>query len=199
MQLRGSKIHRYEIIKHETKKHVFVKFLLIFLVFFGYFAFIATEYGVRDGFFVTALTWSFFVLCTPIADAGFLLDFPVRLLTRIRMFFSELMVWGLAILLNFYAFFVHPEIYTKTNLLLLFQHVLEHPIPFWALIIVSAIGTFMSIQFGDELMDKVRHDERNLYHKQKHQYKFIGMIFVIGLAIILYDFLLKQLGVELPL
>ncbi len=185
MKLKGDKIHHHEIIKHETKKHVFLKFLLIFSVFLIYFIFITVEYGLKDGFFVTMLTWSFFVLCTPIADAGFLLDFPVRLITRIRMFFSESIVWGIAILLNFYTFFIHPEIYTKTKLLLLFQHILAHPFPFWAIILLSAVGTFMSIQFGDELMDKVRHSERNLYKKQKHKYKFIGMIFIMGLAIVL--------------
>ncbi len=199
MQIKGDKIIHYEILKHETKKHVLIKFLLIFLVFFAYFAFIASEYGFRDGFFVTALTWSFFVLCTPVADAGFLLDFPFRLITQIRMFFSELVVWMIAILLNFYAYFLHPEIYVKTKLLMLFKHILDVPFPFWAIIIVSGVGTFMSVLFGDELMDKVKHNERNLYKKHKHRYKFIGMLFVIIISIVLYDFLLKQLGVNLPI
>ncbi len=176
-----------------------IKFLLILLVFLGYFLFIATEYGLEDGFFVTALTWSFFVLCTPVADAGFLIDFPFRLITRIRMFFSEIVVWGIAILLNAYAFFIYPEIYAKTKLLLLFQHILKQPFPFWSIVLVSAIGTFMSIQFGDEMIDKVKHKERTLYEKQKHKYKFWMMIFIALLSIVLYDFLLKQLGVELPL
>ncbi len=199
MQFQGKKVCCREILKHETKKHVFVKFLLVVLVFLGYFGFIASQYGLKDGFFVTALTWSFFVLCTPVADAGFLLDFPFRLITRIRMLFSEIVVWGIAISLNFYAFFVHPEIYDKTELLLLFKHILGQPFPFWAIIFVSLIGTFMSIQFGDELMDKVKHKDRDLYKRQKHRFKFWGMIFIVILSIILYDFLLKQLGVELPI
>jgi hypothetical protein len=65
--------------------------------------------------------------------------------------------------------------------------------------LVSGIGTFMSVQFGDELMDKVRHKDRKLYNKHKHKHKFWGMIFLIILAILLYDFLLKQLGIELPI
>jgi len=193
------KIHHKEMLKHETKKHVLFKFLLVLLVFVGYFAFIATEYGLEDGFFVTALTWSFFVLCTPVADAGFLLDFPFRLITHIRMLFSEMIVWMIAIILNFYAFFVNPSIYEKTELLLLFKHILNQPFPFWAIIIVSAVGTFMSVQFGDELMDKVKHKDRTLYNKHKHKYKFWGMVFIVILSIILYDFLLKKLGVELPI
>lgn len=153
--------------------------MLVLLVFLGYFIFIASQYGLLDGFFVTTLTWSFFVLCTPIADAGFLFDFPFRLITRIRMLFSEIVVWGIAILLNIFTFFIHPEIYSKTKLLLLFKHILEQPFPFWSIIFVSAIGTFMSIKFGDELIDKVKHMERDIYDKHKYRYKYLSMIFII--------------------
>jgi hypothetical protein len=55
-----------------------IKFLLLFTILIFYFAFISFKYGVKDGFAITLLTWSFFVLCTPIADAGFILDFPIR-------------------------------------------------------------------------------------------------------------------------
>ena len=90
-------------------------------------------------------------------------------------------------------------LYTKTKLLMLFKHILDQPIPFWSIIIVSGIGTFMSIKFGDELMDKVKHKERTLYHKHKHKYKFFLMAFVVIISIVLYDFLLSQLGVKLPI
>ena len=115
------------------------------------------------------------------------------------MLFSEIAVWVVTILLNFYAFFFRPEVYTKTDLLIFFKHILEQPFPFWAIIIVSCIGTFMSIQFGDELIDKAKHSERDLYKKQKHHYRLWTMIFIAILSVILYDFLLKQLGVELPI
>jgi hypothetical protein len=53
-----------------------MKFSLVLLIFLGYFIFIAKKYGLQQGLFVSTLSWSFFVLCTPVADAGFLLDFP---------------------------------------------------------------------------------------------------------------------------
>ncbi len=193
------KVNCREIVKHETKRHVFVKFILVVLVFVGYFWFVASQYGLQDGFLVTALTWSFFVLCTPVADAGFLIDFPLRLLTRIRMFWLEIIVWVIAISLNSYAFFAIPTIYEKTKILLLFRSILEQPFPFWAIILISATGTFVSIQFGDELMDKARHKDRQFYQQHKHKHKFIVMLFLFGIALVLYDFLLKQLGVDLPI
>jgi hypothetical protein len=168
--------------------------VIIFLIYFGLVAF---RYGLKDGFFVTVLTWSFFVLCTPIADAGFLLDFPFRLITNIKMLFSEIIIWVIAIALNIYTFFLNSEIYSKTKILSLFKHILEKPFPFWIIIIISAIGTFMSIHFGDEMMDKVNHKDRSLYKKHKSKYRFVKVIFVIVLMIIIYDFLLKYFGIEI--
>ncbi len=67
-----------------------------------------------------ALTWSFFVLCTPVADAGILLDFPLRLLFGIRMIVSELAVWALAIVLNLATLMLAPEYYQTTFLTRIF-------------------------------------------------------------------------------
>lgn len=186
------------MLKHETKKHVLLKFVLLLMVFLGYFGFIARSYGLQNGLHVTVLTWSFFVLCTPVADAGFLLDFPVRLIAKIRMVVSEVIVWIIAIALNFYTYFANPEIYGKTKLLGLFKHILDQPFPFWAIIVISGVGTFMSIMFGDELIDKTKHKDREMYHKHKHNYRLIGMVFVVLLSVVFYDFLLKKLGVDLP-
>ena len=188
-----------DIPKHETKHYVLKKFLFLLALLVGYFFFIMQKYGVQQGLLVTALTWSFFVLCTPIADAGFLIDFPLRLITKIRMIFSELFVWVLAIGLNISVFILHPEMYAKTKILILFRHILTQPFPFWGIIIISLIGTFLSIQFGDELLDKIKHKDRTLYHKHKYNHQLIVMIFLFSLSIVLYNFLLKKLGIALPL
>lgn len=161
-----SRISYKHLLKYETKRHVLIKFSLVVFIFLGYFFFISQEYGAGQGLFVTFLTWSFFVTCTPIADAGFLLDFPIRLITGLRMIASEVFVWVFAISLNLYSFFLYPEVYNKTEILNLFKHILEKPMPFWAIILISIIGTFVSIKFGDELMDKVRHRERELPQAQ---------------------------------
>jgi hypothetical protein len=172
---------------------------MVLFVFVIYFGFIALKYGLKDGFYVTTLTWSFFVLCTPIADAGFLLDFPFRLITHIKMLFSEITVWIIAISLNIYTIILHPEIYQKTKILFLFKHILEKPFPFWVIIVISAIGTFMSVYFGDEMMNKINHKDCLLHKKHKRKHKFIVMLFIIVFLIVIYDFLLKQLGIKISL
>jgi hypothetical protein len=193
----ANKIQHKFFLQHETKRSVLLKFLLVLLIFLSYFIFIATKYGLQQGFFVSLLSWSFFVLCTPVADAGFLLDFPIRLITHIKMTVSELFVWTVAISLNLYAFLFQPEIYSKTKLLSFFKHILEQPIPFWSIIILSATGTFLSIKFGDELLDKAHHHERKKYHKHKNKFRLIFMFFLFLITFILYDFLLKKLGINL--
>lgn len=197
--LQAQKIPIKHMVKHETKQHVLIKFIIILVIILAYFLLVSLKYGIQDGFMVTALTWSFFVLCTPVADAGFFLDFPIRLLTKLKMVVSEILVWIIAIALNIFTFFLNPELYSKTKLLELFKHILESPFPFWGIILVSMVGTFVSIQFGDELLDKIKHEDRKMYHKHKYNYRLFAMAGIVLLTIVLYDFLLKKLGVNLPI
>jgi hypothetical protein len=197
-KIRSTKIKTGDLLKHETKSHVLIKFSLVLLIFLMYFAFISIKYGVQEGFLVSALSWSFFVLCTPIADAGFLIDFPLRLVTNLKMILAEALVWLIAIGLNLYAFFLKPEIYQKTKLLELFKHILEKPFPLWGVILISLAGTFLSIKFGDELMDKMQHHERKFHQKHKFNHQLIVMIFFIALSLVLYHFLLQTLNINLP-
>ncbi len=186
-------------IKHETKQHLLLKFLILVLIFFSYFLFISLKYGFGQGFFVSLLTWSFFVFCTPIADAGFLLDFPLRLFFKIKMFTSEIFVWIFALFLNLYFVFFNPEFYDKTKILFLFKNILFQPIPYWIIIFLSMLGTFVSIRFGDELFDTVTHKQRSFYHRHKYSYKMLIMVFIFVISLFLYNLLLKNLGIEIPL
>lgn len=187
------------MFQHETHRHIWLKFLSVIILFLIYFIFISMQYGIEKGFFISWLMWSFFVLCTPIADAGFLIDFPLRIITNTRMLFAEIFVWIFAILLNIYAYFFQAEIYEKTKILFLFKHIIEQPFPYWIIIILSAIGTFLSVKFGDELFDIFHHKDRKFYQKHNLIWKGISMIFIFILVIIVYDFLLKKLGVNIPL
>jgi hypothetical protein len=197
-KIRSTKIETGDLLKHETKSHILIKFSLVLLILLAYFTFISIKYGVQEGFLVSALSWSFFVLCTPIADAGFLIDFPLRLVTNLKMILAEVLVWLIAIGLNLYALFLKPEIYQKTKLLELFKHILEKPFPLWGVILISLAGTFLSIKFGDELMDKVQHKERKFHQKHKFNHQLIVMIFFVALSLVLYHFLLQTLDINLP-
>ena len=181
---------------HETHRHTAVKFLLLLFVVTGYFGYLSYQYDFSTGVMITAITWSFFVLCTPVADAGFLLDFPIRLLFGIKMLITEIFVWGLAIVINVYGLAFHADSYNHNLLTQVFYEILTHPVPNWSIIILCGVGTFLSIHFGDEILDVTHHDHRQNYHKHKKLYKLLLMALVILLIIWGYGVLIDQMGIE---
>ncbi len=186
-------------LKHETKRNTLFRFLLILLIVTAYFVLMSIKYGVQEGFLVTLLTWSFFVFCTPIADAGFLIDFPIRLVGKVRMVFSELGVWLTAATINVLALTISPSIYQQTEILKLFHHILSNPFPYWLIIVLSAGGTFFSIYFGDELIDVTKHKHRVKHKKHRRKHWIIIMGFLGAGMILLYVYLIGQLGINIPL
>ncbi|PCJ35679.1 MAG: hypothetical protein COA93_02785 [Alphaproteobacteria bacterium] len=185
-----------KIHKIETHREVVYKFLLLLGLLTLYFCYLSYEYGLLTGGIVAALTWSFFVLCTPVADAGFLLDFPIRLIFGVRMLYSEILVWTMAISLNGFALIYSAESYDKTILTTLLKKIIMTPYPYWSIIILSGLGTFLSIYFGDEMLDVFRHRDRVKYHKFSFIFKVIGLISLFALIFLAYYFLLDSLQIE---
>jgi hypothetical protein len=148
----------------------------------GYFGYLSYEYNLATGGIAAVLTWSFFVLCTPVADAGFLLDFPLRLIFGIRMIMSEFAVWAVAICVNIAVLTYGPSYYETTVLTQVFHSILTQPLPYWGVIILSGLGTFLSIRFGDELMDVIHHRDRDFFHS--HHFKHEVILFVFFLFVI---------------
>ncbi len=204
MKKRGEEINNKKLIrslKIHKHSHPLVKFLGVFLVVIIYSIISIFKFGLDNGILVSFLTWSFFVLCTPIADAGILLDFPLRMIAKIRMIYSEIFVWIIAISSNIFVIIRYPWIYEKTFLLILFKHILLNPIPFWSIIILSAIGTFLSLYFGDEIIDliKMKNQRRKKYLLHKEKYKFVIYLFILTAIFMVYKFLIDKFRIKIPL
>ncbi len=179
----------------KPRRQVVMKFALLCALLVGYFFYLSYHYGAAAGGVAAVLTWSFFVLCTPIADGGFLLDFPLRLLFGIRMVYSEIVVWALAIGSNIAVLFLAPHYYETTLLTRLLEQILTQPYPYWGIVLLSGAGTFLSIRFGDELMDVLHHRDRAFFHSHqfKHELILVGFFF---LALFFYYELAASLGIE---
>ena len=177
------------------KKQVFYKFVLLCLVLVSYFVYLSVQYDLMTGGIASALTWTFFVLCTPIADAGFLLDFPLRLLFGVRMLISEIAVWALAITVNGISLVYFAEYYETTLLTKLLYAILTMPYPYWSVILLSGVGTFLSIQIADELMDVVHHRDRKFFHRHAFKHEMIMIVFFL-LVLIGYYRLIASLGLD---
>lgn len=180
------------------------KFAMVLGIVFAYFLYLSWHFDLKTGGVVAALSWSFFVLCTPVADAGFLLDSPVRLITGIRMIFSEIIVWALAITLNIATLTLSPASYQTDILTKLLYQILTQPWPYWSIIVICCAGTFLSIYFGDKVMDAIAEEEDILTGKRdaaKTKLPWKKIIFTaIGAAAVIafYYYLIRQLGIELP-
>lgn len=181
--------------KHETHREVLIKFVLLAVILSLYFAYLSFEYGLLTGGIIAAITWSFFVLCTPVADAGFLLDFPIRLLFGFRMLYSEILVWCIAAAINIYALSFNSEAYDKTILTALFKKILITPYPYWSIILISGVGTFLSIYFGDEMLDVLKHRDRLKYHQHAFKLKIIGIFGLFAIIFAAYYFILESLEI----
>jgi len=183
--------------KIDAQRKVILKFILLLSVLVLYFSYLSYQYGLLTGGLIAALTWSFFVLCTPIADAGFLLDFPIRLIFGIRMIYSELLVWTLAISLNIYALSNSRASYDKTLLTAILKKIILTPYPYWSIIVLSMLGTFLSIYFGDAIMDVFRHWDHFKDNRRAFIYKLIGVVSLFGLIFLGYYFLLDKLNINI--
>jgi uncharacterized membrane protein len=184
--------------KNETHNEAIVKFVVLLSIVVAYFLYMSWKYDASTGFGVSLLTWSFFVLCTPIADGGFILAFPIRLLFKIKMSLTQAVLWFVAVGINIFFITTNPGSYDLTFMTKLLKHILTEPYPYWSILIISALGTFLSIFFGDEMMDVATHKEREANHRHGAKYR---MLIVLGLGIltvVAYYYLLSSLNVALP-
>ena len=174
---------------------VWIKFILLCLVLVSYFLYLTFQFDFLTGGMAALITWSFFVMCTPVADAGFLLDLPLRVLFGIRMIVSEIVVWAIAILINVFSLVYFAEIYETTFITQTMAIILTNPLPYWLVILLSGIGTFLSIRFGDELMDVIKHKDRKFYLRHQFKHELILFIFFIFVLFGYYE-IISTLGIE---
>jgi len=182
---------------NETHKETLLKFLTLLAILVAYFLYMSWKYDASTGFAVTLLTWSFFVLCTPVADGGFILAFPIRLLFGIKMSITQTILWFVAIGINLFMLFYSPASYDLSFLTNLLKKIITEPYPYWSILILSALGTFLSIIFGDEMMNVAQHKEREQHHKHGSRYRTILTLGFTLLIIVSYYHLLSSLQVTL--
>ncbi|VAX11712.1 hypothetical protein MNBD_GAMMA25-2135 [hydrothermal vent metagenome] len=184
--------------KNETHNEAIFKFLALVSIVIAYFLYMSWKYDASTGFGVSILTWSFFVLCTPVADGGFILAFPVRLLFKIKMSFTQIVLWFLAIAINVFYLNTSPDSYELSFITKLLKHILSEPYPYWSILIISALGTLLSIFFGDEMMDVASHKERVINHRHGAKYRSLIVLGLGILTVVAYYYLLSSLNVVLP-
>lgn len=184
--------------KNETHSESLFKFLALISIVIAYFLYMSWKYDASTGLVASILTWSFFVLCTPVADGGFILAFPIRLLFKVKMSITQTVLWFVAVGINIFYMSINPGSYDLTFITKLLKHILSEPYPYWSILIISALGTFLSIFFGDEMMDIASHKERKINHRHGAKYRSIIVLGLGILTVVAYYYLLNSLHVALP-
>lgn len=189
------------MIKQKTKKSQIVglrKFFVVLGILFLYALFTVHNYGLKAGLSVTILTWAFFVFATPIADAGFLIAFPIRIFTGIKMLNTQIVVWIFGALVVFTFLLFSPESFNKTSLLGLFHKIVITPWPLWLILILSGVGTYVSIVFDDSIVDSATAKNKNKsFRKNSKRLYYTIAIFTLtlGLYIVLLHFTNTQIKI----
>ena len=119
-----------------------IYFLLTILLLTLYTKPLIPKFGLRTSIHITFLSWSFLVLCFPLARGKILIKIPYELIFKSKLAIPELVAWPLAIIGNFIMYYRSPASYLKTYVTTLFFNILTNPWPFWIMIIVCAIATF---------------------------------------------------------
>lgn len=197
MNLKSNPIKLKEFFEHETKNRLFKRYLLVLTVLIFYVAFISFRYNFSDGLIVGIITWSLFVLGTPIADAGILLDLPIRLITKIRMVYAELVVWIIAISTNIVVLKLNPEIYQINELTRILKYLLTHPWPGYLLIFLCFLGTFITIILGDELLDIKQHKDKKIFKKYRRPIVYTMAVVFFAMVFVAYLYIENSMGINL--
>jgi len=186
----------FSAIKHPTHRESLWRFIALIGLLIAYFIYMSWRYDAATGAWSATLTWSFFVLCTPIADGGFIIAFPVRLLFGTRMLVSQIVVWVVAVVINVFALKLSPDHYQDAELTRLLHTILTTPWPYWSILAIAAAGTALSILFGDEMMDVTNHEDRKKFHRHGFKYRVILVAGLGALTVLAYYDLLSHLGVD---
>jgi hypothetical protein len=175
-----------------------LRFLALIAFIIGYFLYMSWKYDAATGAILAVLSWSFFVLCTPIADGGFVVAFPLRLLFGVRMVYTQIGVWILAVTVNVFGLMLFPQYYSDSAVTELLHKILVTPWPYWSILLISSVGTALSIWFGDEMMDVTNHSQREKHHKHGFKHRTLVILVFGVLTVLAYYQLLSDLGVQVP-
>ena len=110
------------------------------------------------------------------------------------MLHTEVVVWLLAICFSLVGALYYREVFEINALMKIFHEILLNPIPYWLIIILCGIGTFLSIFLGDQVFDVF--ESKNIQFNQWFILKVLLLLGLILSIIYLYYHLLIRLNIN---
>lgn len=134
---------------YKPSKLLILKFLIVGSIFLFFTFGFVEKLGLYKGLHVVLLIWTFFVLCMPTTNGGVIIDIPYYIFSGKKPLYSEMLIWFIALAINFYSFVWTPQIYFSNIITHLLFEILSKPWPRWIIIIFCFFGTFYTIRVSD--------------------------------------------------
>jgi hypothetical protein len=177
--------------QNASKTSGFNKFVSVLIIVILYAAYVMHKYGLSNGVEITLLTWCFFVFGTPVADAGGLVAFPVRVFTNNPMYNTQLWVYLVATVITGYYAVFHKDKFAFTVVGRILYKMVTQPLSLYGVIIVvSLVGTLISAYLEDSVYSYLVYRE----NKNKGGIALDVAVFVAMWAI--YIAVIYHLGIQ---
>ncbi|MCK4265485.1 hypothetical protein KAW80_03965 [Candidatus Babeliales bacterium] len=100
------------------------------------------KYNIWIALHLSFLTWSFFVLCLPVARGKILIGKPYFYITKKQLKYPEAFSWIIALTGNMLTLAISSNPYWKTTITNLLYLIMQKPWPLWLVIIACGFATF---------------------------------------------------------
>lgn len=166
--------------KNNTYLYIYDGIVILFILLLIFFVFYN---GLYKGCLKSLFIWAFFVLCTPIPEAGLLISLPLKKYFNIRMDICQTFVSLLALVMILYFYYNNKNI-VKTNYIgTLFIGLMNYR--YYSIIILSVLSSILTSNLIDNIINYYIYDTTINYIYIKS-----CIIFVF---VIIYFYLLNQL------
>ena len=109
--------------KNKTYLYIYDVIVILFILLFIFFIFYN---GLYKGTINSLFIWAFFVLCTPVPEAGLLISLPVKRYFNIRMDICQTFVSLLALFMIFYFYYTDKKVINTSFIGKLFNGLVKY-------------------------------------------------------------------------
>jgi len=166
--------------KNKTYLYIYDVIVILFILLFIFFIFYN---GLYKGTIKSLFIWAFFVLCTPVPEAGLLISLPVKRYFNIRMDICQTFVSLLALFMIFYFYYTDKKVINTNFIGKLFNGLVKYN--YYIIMILSVLSSILTSNLIDNIINYYIYD-KNI----NHLYIKSGIIFIF---VIIYFYLLNQL------
>lgn len=137
-----------KIQKHKTYLYIYDSIIIIFLFLI---VFYVSYNGYVKGCIKSLFIWAFFVVCTPIPEAGLLFSLPLKRYFNIPMHICQILASILALGMLYYFFIKEKKTINSYLIGKLFLELIAYK--YFSIIIISIISSIITSELINNLID----------------------------------------------